>query len=456
MEAVFVIDSYKLMHWLNVRKLTPALVADSSFISVELLDDLIEGSAGAVSDAQAKQLADALDVDLKQLAKDICPKTDVIYASHEEILNSRRPIERDGIHFYNYYTLPSPKGHIAPVILDILCPKDRLPQLNNGHLEPAITVNIGPGDIHGRWGEELNDLNWQVLEVNKTGNHEWIVGGSYVEPAYCPHTYSLVSHEPAQIISYTCKSNLEAFLKNCNNWSNQAFEELVNQLSSCPAGSAMLRTHLERRGYNARTLAGVLPVSGKAIAAYLEGDQEALTIPELKLIGTFLGVDYRLLIPPAHRYDGSGKTCCSVVDSIATVRPFKSYTIASMASAPQLPDLVGMFVDVDKPFGDGIMDLMDHGANHYVVTRGQLTLRWTRGDGTIGEQELAERDSLWVGSYVSHAFFGRGSLIKLGNGEGCNYLDQMEMTNTFNLATTLKRGRKDRKGWGYDSTRSKR
>ena len=28
-------------------------------------------------------------------------------------------------------------------------------KLNNGHLEQAITVNLGPGDIYGRWGENI-------------------------------------------------------------------------------------------------------------------------------------------------------------------------------------------------------------------------------------------------------------------------------------------------------------
>ena len=73
----------------------------------------------------------------------------------KKILSTKRPIKRDGIHFYNYYTLPSPQGFKSPVILDILCPHYKVPKLNNGHLEQAITVNLGPGDIYGRWGENI-------------------------------------------------------------------------------------------------------------------------------------------------------------------------------------------------------------------------------------------------------------------------------------------------------------
>ena len=48
---------------------------------------------------------------------------DYIFWSSEKINKTKRSINRDGIHFYNYYSLPSPDGFVGPVILDILCPK---------------------------------------------------------------------------------------------------------------------------------------------------------------------------------------------------------------------------------------------------------------------------------------------------------------------------------------------
>ena len=77
-----------------------------------------------------------------------------IYNSKHQIEKTKRPIKRGGIHFYNYYTLPSPKGYVAPVLIDILCPKEKLPKLNNGHLEPAITVSLGPNDIYARFAKD--------------------------------------------------------------------------------------------------------------------------------------------------------------------------------------------------------------------------------------------------------------------------------------------------------------
>ena len=48
-----------------------------------------------------------------------------IHHTKEEIVRTKRKINRGGIHFYNYYTLPSPHGYVAPVLIDILCPKEK-------------------------------------------------------------------------------------------------------------------------------------------------------------------------------------------------------------------------------------------------------------------------------------------------------------------------------------------
>ena len=49
-----------------------------------------------------------------------------IYNTKEQIQKTKRPIKRGGIHYYNYYTLPSPKAYVAPVLIDILCPKEKI------------------------------------------------------------------------------------------------------------------------------------------------------------------------------------------------------------------------------------------------------------------------------------------------------------------------------------------
>ena len=36
--------------------------------------------------------------------------------------------------------------------------KNKLPKLNNGHLESAITLSLGPNDIYARFGKKLTRL----------------------------------------------------------------------------------------------------------------------------------------------------------------------------------------------------------------------------------------------------------------------------------------------------------
>ena len=55
-------------------------------------------------------------------------------------------------------------GYVAPVLIDILCPKNKLPKLNNGHLESAITLSLGPNDIYARFGKKLTNLIGVNLE----------------------------------------------------------------------------------------------------------------------------------------------------------------------------------------------------------------------------------------------------------------------------------------------------
>lgn len=440
------IDPMKLMHWLNARKVTVQMAAQRAGLPVDLIQHLSETEI-QVPASEARRLAEALHVSVDHLAaQDATPP--VIYASRAEIQSTRREVNRGGIHFYNYYTLPTPKGHIAPVLIDILCPKDRMPTQNNGHLEPAITINLGPGDINGLWGQEINPHTWHVLHACRDRQEPWILGDSYVEPSFCPHTYARASDEPAQILSYTVKSNLEALLSAANGWSSQRFEALVDDMGhSADFAGSMLRSHMERRGYDLASLARVTGIGVNALAAFLEGDSNALDLAELKHIGKTLSFDYRILLRPATNHDPVGKTLCTVRESRASIRRFKSYTVASMSLSPSLPDLTGLFIKVAKPSPDKELDLSDHGASQYYVTSGSMTFHWIDVAGCRTERALASGDALWVAPYVRHAFAGNGSLIKMGNGEGFGYLDHFELSNTYHLAATLRRGWRDRQPW---------
>ena len=448
------IDAHKLMHWMNARKVTPAMVSVTSGVPVDVLNDMVSGENGSLPDDQAERLAEALNVEPPDLAANMGAPVANIHMSRADIEATRRAVHRDGIHFYNYYNLPAPKGQVAPVILDILCPAERLPAQNNGHLEPAITINLGPGHINGLWGDEVNEHTWHPLHSNDTGEETWVIGDSYVEPSYCPHTYSRVSGEAAQILSYTVRSNLEPLLANANRWSDDAHDRLIDAYDANSVAGAALGEYMARRGHDSRSLGAAAEIGGNALAAFIDGDGDALGIDELRAVGVVLGVDYRLFLEPRHRNDPIGTTCCSVAESISSIRSFKSYTVASMASSPRVPDLVGLFMKVDKPESDATLDLAEFSGTHYLVTGGAPTFVWKDSDGTVLRRTLGGGDCLWVGPYVGHGFAGDGALIKMGNGEGMTYLDHMEMSNTVALAATLRRGRRDRSGWGYDDPKA--
>jgi len=431
------IDSVKLLHWLNARKITPPMASERAGFTV---DALVDGNTD-IARPKVERLAEILNVSVEHLALRE-PTPAVIYASKQDVAATKRPINRGGIHFYNYYTLPSPKGQISPVLIDILCPKDRMPTQNNGHLEPAITINLGPGNINGLWGAEINPHTWHVLHACRDGGPSWVMGDSYVEPAFCPHTYSRASDEPAQILSYTVKSNLESFLAGANGWAGDRFEGMVERVAAAAFPAAILKSYMERHGYDATSLAAASGISGNALTAFLEGDEESLAVAELKTLGRILAMDYRLLLKPITNHDPVGKTLCTIAESRASIRRFKSYTVASMSAAPSLPDLTGLFMKVDTSATERALDLNDHSASHYYTTGGAMIFRWAGG-----EQTIEAGDALWVGPYVRHGFSGNGSLIKMGNGEGTTYLDQFEMSNSYQLADTLRRGWRDRQTW---------
>lgn len=446
------IDRFKVMHWMNVRKLTPAQVAALGGPSAETLAGILDGHDIDISPGDMTLLGRVLRIAPEQATAREGAGLAAVVMSAADLRASVRPIQRAGLHFYNYYSMAAPPGRVAPVILDILCPAGMLPALNNGHLEPAITINLGPGDIYGRWGEELSTSTWQELAANpgsRGAPDPWIVGDSYVEPSYCPHSYGLVTSAPARIISYTGTANLASLLEEVNDWPDAAFDQLVRDWTAVSPAAAALGSILRRRGFDADTAAKASGIEADTIHEFLGGDCAQLGLDELQALGDALCFDYRVLMPARPRRDQVGKTCLTVAESRASVRAFESYTVASIASAPTLPDLTGMFILVNGAAGR--LDLADHGETHYLVTGGELTMHWRNAAGEIDSSELGVGGTAWVGPYVGHSWSGHGSLIKLGSGAHLGCLDQLELTCTFEPGATLSRGRKDALGWGYET-----
>ena len=440
------IEPFKLAHWMNARKYTLDRVAQLSGLAQARLEGILSDGADDHPAEVVTALAAALEVSPAQIAGDAQRDLSALCQPAEAMHATRRPVQRDGIHFYNYYTMVAPPGRVAPVILDILCPADRLPALNNGHLEPAITVNLGPGDINGRWGEELSPATWRVLEANRSDDR-WITGDSYVEPSYCPHSYSLATDRPARIVSYTGQSNLVGLVEEFNGWSDPAFAACAGALERGLAAGGVLDLLLARRGHTRQTAAAGADLSDAELEQALA--DPLANLPALRAVAAFLGVDYRLLLPPDPRHDEVGKTCMSVEESRASERSLGAYRVASMASASHVPDLTGLFVNVDTAAGQA-PELVDLAESHYLVVEGELTLEWADAAGASAAQTLGPDGSAWVGPFVRHRWQGRGAVLKFGSGSHVGYLDLFELTNTYAAAATVRRGRRDVAGWGYD------
>ena len=441
------IDSIKLNHWLNIRKTSLDVLNKmlKDFINFEIdfenLDEL--------NDFAIEKVAEVLQIPKTKLLKtENVPS--YIYNSKEQIEKTRRPITRDGIHFYNYYTLPAPKGYVAPVLIDILCPKEKLPALNNGHLEPAITVSLGPKDIYARFHKKITPLTFHKFKVNKDKKTDWIVGSSYYEPSYCVHTYSRAENGPGKILSYTTSANLENLLKEKLN--DDSFKNFVSEIDEkLPYTRQLLKKDLENKGFDLKEISKKTKTNFSKLSKFFKDKKYRLSVNEIYKISYLIGSDPGLYIEKKFNEDKIGRNFLNVKDSIQSIRKFKSYKVATIAGSSRSTDLSGYFIKV-KNLKDKIkFDLNDSNCSHYLVTKGNLTFHYKNSQGKkIDKLKLKTGDSIWVSSYSIHGFTGDGALIKISDGQNFNYLDKLELTNTYKLKETLIRGKNDKVNWGYD------
>ncbi|MDA9136517.1 hypothetical protein N9J29_00135 [Candidatus Pelagibacter sp.] len=428
------IDIIKLNHWLNARKIT------SQFIKLK-----------QVSLSKKLKLKKNFNISSKELffinTKLLIPTEkvalqkkipDYIYWSKTKIEKTKRPIKRDGIHFYNYYSLPIPDGFVGPVILDILCPKDKLPQLNNGHLEQAITINLGNSDIYGRWGKVKNKTNFSKIRFNNSSVNSWIIGDTYVEPTYCPHSYSRATDYNSQILSYTAKSPLEKLIKNLNNWSNKNYKSLMNNIQFKDIRTSILNFYLNNQGISIKYLAKSINFKISNISQIIKNKKI------LSKTCKFLKIDPNLLDKKNYSSEDTiGKTYLPYKESFKTIRKYKSYTIASMASSERYTDLFGYFIKVSKK--KKVKDLSDYASSHYLITSGNFYLNIDNK-----KIKIKKGDAIWMSSFKLHGFSGSGSLLKISNGENLDTADLSEMLNLYNPKKTLERSYKDKISWGYE------
>ena len=436
------LDIIKINHWLNARKLT---INSFKIKQLKLYKKLKKNKNFKSSNNEIKYLLKILNVNKSDLIlKKILPE--YIFMTKKQILSTKRPIKRDGIHFYNYYTLPSPVGFKAPVILDILCPQNKLPKLNNGHLEHAITINLGPGDIYGRWGKDIKKSeNFSKISFNNK-SEPWIVGDTYLEPTYLPHTYSLASKKPSQILSYTAKSQLQKFVNNANIWSEKSYKNFIKSIDGNGNKISFLNFFLSSRGLDFNYISKKTKISNLKLKKFFNKKKIDLKKDKtlINKICVLLQIDSSIFKEKSFKEDPVGKTFFSFKESIKSIRSYKSYLVSSMSASERYPDLYGFFMKIFKK--KRIKDLMYYASSHYLATSGKM--KFYINNKTY---EFRKGDAIWISPFISHGFSGEGSIIKISNGECLDYLDIYEINKIYNPNYILRRIYKDEENWGYDN-----
>lgn len=438
------IDRVKLNHWLNIRKTTISVLND--LLKRDLNYELSLDNLNIVDNSAIEKIASVLSIPVEfLLTKEEVPA--FVFNTKEQIEKTKRPIRRGGIHYYNYYTLPSPKGYVAPVLIDILCPKNKLPVLNNGHLEPAITVSLGPNDIFARFAKKINKVNFLKFRVNPDPKTNWVVGSNYYEPSYCLHTYSRAVDGPGKILSYTTKSYIENLFDSKLN--EDSFKNFTKKINTLKPNRYFLNQDILNKGYSLEEISKKSKISLKKIKNHFKKNDKGLNQTEIKKICKILNSDPAIYYDKEFKEDKIGKYYYDYKDSLKTIRNFKSYKVASIANSARSPDLTGYFLKVENKSKKPVLDIMDSNCSHYLVTKGKLYF-YSESKGKINKINMKEGDSIWVSSFNNHGFGGIGALIKISDGQNFNYLERIDIINTYNLKKTLSRGRRDKVNWGYD------
>ena len=439
------ISRVKLNHWLNIRKTTLSVL--NKLLKSHINFNLTLESLNQLDNHSVDKLAEVLSIPPSYiLEQEKIPS--YILNTKETIEKTKRPIQRGGIHFYNYYTLPSPQGYVAPVLIDILCPKGRLPVLNNGHLEPAITISLGPNDIYARFAKKLNKETYLKFKINKDQDTNWVVGSSYFEPSYCLHTYSRATNGPGRILSYTTRSNLENLVGNKLN--DNSFKNFINSFNNKKINRILLEQDILNKGYDIKDICRKTKISLKKFKKFINGSGTKLNIKELTKICNVINSDPSLYFDKKFKEDSIGKLYYDYKDSLKTKRSFKSYEVASIANSSRFPDLFGYFIKVNNQSDKQLIDLMDTNCSHYLASKGIVEFH-VQTDNKKDTFKMKEGDAIWISAYTKHGFTGAGSLIKISDGQNINYLEKIDISNTYNLKISLLRGRNDKASWGYDA-----
>ena len=101
------ISRVKLNHWLNIRKTTLSVL--NNLLKSHINFHLTLENLNQLDNHSVDKLTEVLSIPPSYIfEQEKIPS--YILNTKETIEKTKRPIQRGCIHFYNYYTLPSPQG----------------------------------------------------------------------------------------------------------------------------------------------------------------------------------------------------------------------------------------------------------------------------------------------------------------------------------------------------------
>ena len=422
------------------------MAAEISRVPTKLLSDLLDGKKSRIPEKDFAALLSTLNVSDNEVCSEVeSEHPAILYMNLAEIHSTARHVFRGGKHYYTYYSLPAPPNWVSPVLIDVLASHNEELIQNNGHLEPAITVNLGPGDIVGEW-QRGNHTERRIIHANRDPESDWVSGESYFEPPYFPHTYGLTSNLPAQILSCTIRSDLDSFVKDLNAWSSTSTEALLSTVKGKFTSGTLLGWELVRRGYSSSAVECAFGLPQGSVEDFINGSVEALPFDSLQQIAIGIGIDYRILLDPIIREDNLCQTWTTIADSLKSARSFNTYNVASVAASARCSRACGFFMKVHTNDLSRELDLTFPTACHYLVNSGTVTLRFSE-HSLFQEVDMKRGDAVWVGPFVQHAFIGSGNLLRMDTGDGVSSRDYLNITNTADLADTLVRAYQDLRSW---------
>ena len=72
-------------------------------------------------------------------------------------------------------------------------------------------------------------------------------------------------------------------------------------------------------------------------------------------------------------------------------------------------------------------------------------------NGLTKSINIKKDDSIWTSAFSKHGFTGSGSLVKISDGQNINYLEKIDLINTYKIKNFLNRAKNDLLNWGYDN-----